>query len=172
MSRRVALFDKSLLHEVGVDQEQVGIGAIAQHQLPQIRPRVVAGRQTEAGELFPQGLMHKRWMSDRMIGNDGHAVLASFPDSAGLACSAADQQHIGILQIFPAAPGGQTELHAICQIEGNHPGTLDQFDEGSGDLDPGHGSDGGARNPNLPGSHARRQVFSPRNLPSKSTKAV
>ena len=55
LARRVALFDKSLLHEVGVDQEQVSIGAITQHQLPQVRPRIVAGGQTEAGELFPQG---------------------------------------------------------------------------------------------------------------------
>ena len=94
-----------------------------------------------------------------MIGNDGHAVFASFPDCAGLAGSAAHQQHIGILQIFPAAPGGNPELHAIGQIEWNHASTLNQFYEGSRDLDPGHGGDRGARNPDLPAGHARRKMF-------------
>jgi hypothetical protein len=108
--------------------------------------------------------MHERWMRDRMIGNDGHAVFASLPDCAGLAGSATHQQHIGILQIFPAAPGGHAELHAIGQIEGNNPGTLDQFNEGSRYLDPGNRSYGGAWNPDLPGSHARRQVLLAKNL--------
>src|ERR1700722_5570712 len=97
-------------------------------------------------------------MGDRVIGDDCQAVPARFADGAGLACSATHEQHIRILQIFAAAPGGQTKFHTVGEVERNHAGALDQLDESPSKLDPGDWSDGYPRDPNLPRGHARSQV--------------